>query len=107
MGENGTNEGYIVLTLVAEPAEEGGFVSRCPELDISSQGEHAEEAFSMLREAIDTFISALHEIKDLDRFLKERGIKVHRQQPEKKSVDVAPGEIVSTLVASVGRLIPA
>lgn len=36
-------------------AEDDGFVSHCPELDIASQGQTREEARSNLREAVELF----------------------------------------------------
>lgn len=35
--------------------EEGGYVSLCPELDITSQGDTVEEARANLQEAVDLF----------------------------------------------------
>ena len=35
--------------------ENGGYVSLCPELDVSSQGDTVEEARSNLKEALDLF----------------------------------------------------
>jgi len=42
------------LTVFVE-CEGDGFVSRCPELDIASQGETVEEAEANLREAVELF----------------------------------------------------
>ena len=42
------------LTAIIQ-AEEGGFVSLCPELDIASQGDTIEQARDNLREAIELF----------------------------------------------------
>lgn len=42
------------LTAVIQ-AEEGGFVSLCPELDIASQGDTVEQARDNLREALEGF----------------------------------------------------
>ena len=35
--------------------EDDGYISHCPELDIASQGDSAEEARSNLREAVELF----------------------------------------------------
>jgi len=44
------------LTLLLEPAEEGGFCALCPELDVASQGETEAEAAEMLREAVELLL---------------------------------------------------
>ncbi len=41
--------------------EAGGFVSHCPELDIASQGETAEDARDNLREALELFFECASE----------------------------------------------
>ena len=48
------------LTAVIRP-EDGGFVSHCPELDIASQGDTAEEARSNLQEAVELFFECAPE----------------------------------------------
>jgi predicted RNase H-like HicB family nuclease len=40
------------FTVFLEPAEEGGFVVKCAELPVASQGETREEALKNIREAI-------------------------------------------------------
>ena len=42
------------LTAIIQ-AEDGGFVSLCPELDIASQGDTVEQARDNLREALEGF----------------------------------------------------
>jgi len=59
------------FTARIDPAEEGGFVSLCPELGVASQGESVEEAFESLQEAIDTFLLTLTELGDLEKFFAE------------------------------------
>ncbi|MGQ9719292.1 MAG: type II toxin-antitoxin system HicB family antitoxin [Nitrososphaerales archaeon] len=44
------------FTVVLEPAEEGGFVVKCLELPVASQGETKEEALSNVREAIEGYL---------------------------------------------------
>jgi predicted RNase H-like HicB family nuclease len=39
------------FTVLVEPAEEGGFVVKCLELPVASQGENKEEALSNIKEA--------------------------------------------------------
>ncbi len=45
--------------------EDDGWVSLCPELDVASQGDTAEEAEANLREAVELFLdsAAAEEIK--------------------------------------------
>ena len=41
------------FTVFLEPAEEGGFVVKCLELPVASQGENKEEALKNIKEAIE------------------------------------------------------
>lgn len=45
----------IQLTALIEPAEEGGFVAHCVELDVASEGETVEDARRNLIEAVELF----------------------------------------------------
>ena len=44
------------FTVLLEPAEEGGFVVKCLELPVASQGETKEEAFKNIKEAIEGYL---------------------------------------------------
>jgi len=46
----------IKFTAVLEPAEEGGFVIKCVELPVTTEGESKEEALSNLKEAIEGYL---------------------------------------------------
>lgn len=46
----------IQLTAIIEPADEGGFVAHCVELDVASEGETVEDARRNLLEAVDLFL---------------------------------------------------
>ena len=55
------------LDLTAVIWREGeDFVSRCPELGVSSCGETLEEATAMLKEAVDLFLENARELDMLD-----------------------------------------
>ena len=45
----------VTLTATLIP-EEGGFVARCLELDVTSEGDTVEEALAMLREAVELYL---------------------------------------------------
>ena len=45
----------LQLTVLLE-REGDGFVARCPELDVASQGDDVREALNNLREAVDLFL---------------------------------------------------
>jgi predicted RNase H-like HicB family nuclease len=45
----------VTLTATLTP-EEGGFVARCLELDVTSEGDTVEEALAMLREAVELYL---------------------------------------------------
>jgi predicted RNase H-like HicB family nuclease len=45
----------VTLTASLTP-EEGGYVARCVELDVTSEGDTMEEALAMLREAVALYL---------------------------------------------------
>jgi predicted RNase H-like HicB family nuclease len=44
------------FTVFLEPAEEGGFIVKCLELPVASQGETREEALKNIKEAIEGYL---------------------------------------------------
>ena len=46
------------FTVVLEVAEEGGFIVKCLELPVASQGETREEAIENVKEAIEGYLEA-------------------------------------------------
>lgn len=54
------------FTVLLEPAEEGGFVVKCFELPVASEGETKEDALSNIKEAIEGYLEV--KAKLLDRF---------------------------------------
>lgn len=44
------------FTVLLEPAEEGGFVVKCVELPVASEGEIKEEALQNIKEAIEGYL---------------------------------------------------
>lgn len=53
------------FTVLLEKAEEGGFVVRCVELPVASQGETKKEALDNIKEAIEGYLEAKAELLDL------------------------------------------
>lgn len=49
----------ITITAELTPAEEGGFVIYCPELDITTEGETVEEALAMLKDAARGYVEVV------------------------------------------------
>jgi predicted RNase H-like HicB family nuclease len=49
----------IKITAELSPAEEGGYVVYCPELDITTEGETIEEAMYMLKDAAEGYIEVV------------------------------------------------
>jgi predicted RNase H-like HicB family nuclease len=43
------------FTVFLEPAEEGGFIAKCTELPVASQGETRAEAMKNIKEAIEGY----------------------------------------------------
>jgi predicted RNase H-like HicB family nuclease len=52
------------FTVLLEPAEEGGFVVKCVELPVASQGENRKEALSNIKEAIEGYLETKAELLD-------------------------------------------
>lgn len=50
---------HITITAELTPAQEGGYVVYCPELDITSEGETVEEALAMIRDAATGYIEVV------------------------------------------------
>ena len=50
------------FTVALEPAEEGGFIVKCLELPVASQGETREEALKNIKEAIEGYLEVKAEI---------------------------------------------
>ena len=44
------------FTVFLEPAEEGGFIIKCVELPVATQGETREEALKNIKEAIEGYL---------------------------------------------------
>lgn len=49
----------IKITAELIPAEEGGYVVYCPELDITTEGETIEEALEMIKDAASGYIEVV------------------------------------------------
>lgn len=49
----------IKITAELMPAEEGGYVVYCPELDITTEGETVEHAIEMLQDAAGGYIDVV------------------------------------------------
>ncbi len=49
----------IKITAELTPAEEGGYVVYCPELDITTEGETVEEAIYMLKDAASGYVEVV------------------------------------------------
>jgi predicted RNase H-like HicB family nuclease len=45
-----------MFTVLLEPAEEGGFIVKCLELPVATQGETKEEALKNVKEAIEGYL---------------------------------------------------
>jgi len=74
--------GPFWFTAILEPAEEGGFVIKCLELPIATQGETREEALENLKEAIEGYLEVKAEsLRDQSK--RER-IEIIVQGPSKR-----------------------
>ncbi len=80
----------ITLTLEVE-REDDQYVSLCPELDVSSYSESVEEALTRLRDAVALYLDTLKQDGDLERVVRERGIRVDERPDARHTVSVQPG----------------
>jgi predicted RNase H-like HicB family nuclease len=60
------------FTVILEQAEEGGFIAKCVELPVASQGETRDEALANAKEAIEGYL----EVKAEQLKQRTRGEKV-------------------------------
>jgi len=49
----------IRITAELTPAEEGGYIVYCPELDVTTEGETVEEAIAMLKDAAAGYVEVV------------------------------------------------
>lgn len=78
---------FVVLTCYVEPDEEvGGFVSRCPALEVASQGETVAEAERNIREAVSLYLDAVQEDGDLEAILHACGVKLALDRVPRTSI---------------------
>ncbi|MRR58972.1 MAG: type II toxin-antitoxin system HicB family antitoxin [Deltaproteobacteria bacterium] len=49
----------VRITVELTPAEEGGYIVYCPELDVTTEGETVEEAIAMLKDAAAGYIEVV------------------------------------------------
>ena len=50
------------FTAFLEPAEEGGYIVKCLELPVASQGDTKEEALANIKEAVEGYLEAKTEL---------------------------------------------
>jgi predicted RNase H-like HicB family nuclease len=63
------------LTSVVERGEDGGFVATCPELGIFSQGETAEDAEVMIKEAVELWLECATALQIKERLERQISVK--------------------------------
>ena len=84
MQETDMNENQILfdikVTCNVKP-DEVGFVSRCPEFDVFSQGKTEQSAIKNLKEAVELFIETCCECGTLLDVLRESGYEFSRRKP--------------------------
>lgn len=60
----------IKITAELSPAEEGGYVVYCPELDVTTEGDTVEDAIYMLKDAAAGYIEVVG-IENIPHFAEE------------------------------------
>jgi len=82
---------YVVLTLVVEEAQEdGGFVGRCKELPITTEGDSLDEVFGNLDEAVFTYLNDIEGAGLRERVFKQQGIEMFEGELALEPFDVVP-----------------
>ena len=94
--------GHVLLTGVVEK-EGDQFVSYCRELGSASCGDTIDEALENLGDAIEVHLSDLEDTGELQKFLRERNIRIDEGPPtfDGVYVNVPPGKIFTTYPRSV------
>lgn len=64
----------IKITAELSPAEEGGYVVYCPELDITTEGETVEEAIAMIKDAASGYVEVVG-IENIPHFSKTHQVQ--------------------------------
>lgn len=64
----------IKISAELTPAEEGGYVVYCPELDITTEGETVEDAVYMLKDAAAGYIEVVG-LENIPHFAKDHRIQ--------------------------------
>lgn len=64
----------IKISAELTPAEEGGYVVYCPELDITTEGETVEEAVYMLKDAAAGYIEVVG-LENIPHFAQDHRIQ--------------------------------
>ncbi|MBI5558742.1 MAG: type II toxin-antitoxin system HicB family antitoxin [Deltaproteobacteria bacterium] len=64
----------IKITAELTPAEEGGYIAYCPELDITTEGETVEEALDMIKDAATGYIEVVG-LENIAHFASNRQIR--------------------------------
>jgi predicted RNase H-like HicB family nuclease len=67
------------FTVFLEPADEGGFIIKCAELPVATQGETREEALKNIKEAIEGYLEV--KTKFLSRSVKGEKAEVVVEAP--------------------------
>lgn len=96
----------IIVTGIAE-REDDQFFSICPELDVASCGDTAEEALDMLEDALNVYIEDLLDIGNLERVFQEKGVAIRTDIPaegEKVMVSTLPGKTYRAYVMKIPSL---
>ncbi|MHB8621145.1 MAG: type II toxin-antitoxin system HicB family antitoxin [Chloroflexota bacterium] len=71
-----TGRFVTLVCYVDKDAETGGYASRCPALEVASQGPSIEEAEDRIRKAVAMYLTAIDEDGELERIFSERGLRV-------------------------------
>lgn len=67
--------GYIAVDIVVT-REDNQYSSWCPNLDIASCGDSADEAVKNLSDALEIYLNTLEEEEERERVFEERGIRI-------------------------------
>ncbi len=92
----------LKLTATFTP-EEGGFVVRCPELDVTTEGDTFEEAIEYLYDAITAYI----DIIGLDQILQDNPQLLSSEEIFVEQVDVKHKIAFSDFTLSLSAVVPA
>jgi predicted RNase H-like HicB family nuclease len=98
---------FIILTNIFIE-EDNGYVVKCPELGISTQGDTIEESEKNIKDAIFVFLNSIESLGLRDEIFKKHNIKTYNcnELPQKESEEMSINRVNNENIYYKKTLIP-